>query len=163
MRSIRDLIAKRSGFCYPPSVCRLGKVPDASREFFRFFAPTERLALQGFMPKIILDFPTTKLAIKAAGNAYPVPLIIATTHGIIKAISDAVSESRLDILNWPPVSATQNIGLPHFLNALRAPPRNIRPKAKAKAKAKAKVLTNAKAKAMKRKRGERSYYDRQNE
>ena len=56
---------------------------DDDREFFRFILPEERFTLQGFPKEIASSFSSTALQIKAAGNAYPVPLIAAAVHGLI--------------------------------------------------------------------------------
>ncbi len=73
-------------------------VADAAREFFRFFAPTERLVLQGFPRELIYDFPEPTLALKAAGNAYPVPLIVASVAPLIRAIAES---PHVDFPKWP--------------------------------------------------------------
>ena len=136
-----------------------GRAPDAEREFFRFFQPTERLALQGFDPEIILDFPNPKLAVKAAGNAYPVPLIIAAAHGIVQGIIENVNV--IDALE----ANTEPLPLDDFTAALKADPRPApvpvaiarKPKATAKAaakrSAKAKKDSMAKAKSKAKAKG----------
>ena len=74
------------------------QVADAGREFFRFMHATERLTLQGFPPRLILDLGSSILAVKASGNAYPVPLIIATVHPLIEAIG---TKECFDFESWP--------------------------------------------------------------
>ena len=67
-------------------------------EFFRFIVVAERLALQGFEPEILNELDTTALALKASGNAYPVPLIIAALHPILKLIANP----KFKFKAWPP-------------------------------------------------------------
>ncbi len=76
----------------------VNRVPDSRREFFRWFQPTERLTLQGLKPSLILDFPSPDLAIKAAGNAYPVPLIDATAYPLLNAVGH---KEDFDFASWP--------------------------------------------------------------
>ena len=73
------------------------KTPDDQREFFRKFRNSERLALQGFPPDIVFQL-SPELAMFAAGNAYPVPLIIATLHPMLHALS----LSKVNLASWPP-------------------------------------------------------------
>ena len=71
---------------------------DNLRQYFRFLQPTERLILQGFHASVASNLKDPALVIKATGNAYPVPLVIAATHGMLRAIAD----STLDLATWPP-------------------------------------------------------------
>ena len=57
----------------------------------------ERLILQGLPKELHLLLPKGK-TVKAAGNAYPVPLIIATLNPMLLALH----RSGLDLVNWPP-------------------------------------------------------------
>ena len=96
-------------------------VDDASRKFFRFFTKPERLALQGFPPHQALRLPENKIVF-AAGNAYPVPLIVATLHPMLKSLVD----SGLDLCSHPApemLSATVPASIPKILKALAAPGR----------------------------------------
>ena len=61
-------------------------LPDHEREFFRFLLPEERFVLQGFPAFISSSFKSQALQIKAAGNAYPVPLIAAAMAGLLEKI-----------------------------------------------------------------------------
>ena len=70
---------------------------DDDKAFFRFLHPRERSQLQGLPESIYDNLPTDACAIKAAGNAYPVPLLIAHMHGIINAIHGA----SVDLMSWP--------------------------------------------------------------
>ena len=63
-------------------------VPDADREFFRLLEVVERLGLQGFPKKLTKYMATDVLGIKAAGNAYPIPLIVACSAPMLVALSD---------------------------------------------------------------------------
>ena len=76
----------------------VNRIPDAERSVFRFLSPTERLVLQGFAPEMIYHFPTAHLAVKASGNAYPVVLICAVVHPVLKAIAVA---SDFNFAEWP--------------------------------------------------------------
>lgn len=67
---------------------------DHEREFFRMLHPFERLALQGFSPELGNSLGE-KLSVKAAGNAYPIPLIIASVLPLLRAVSENV-----DLLEW---------------------------------------------------------------
>ena len=64
---------------------------------FRFVHPSERLRLQGFGMEVYDALPSDACAVKAAGNAYPVPFILANVHGMIKRIHD----SGVDLSSWP--------------------------------------------------------------
>ena len=71
--------------------------PDEQRRFFRKFKNCERLTLQGLPAETALLLePST--AFKAAGNAYPVPLIIATLAPMLSALT----ESSIQLAEWPP-------------------------------------------------------------
>ena len=48
------------------------RTPDSSREFFRRLSVPERLRVQGFATSLAMDLSPAS-ALKAAGNAYPVP------------------------------------------------------------------------------------------
>ena len=61
--------------------------PDAQRQWFRFLLPEERFTLQGFPSEISSSFRSTALKVKAAGNAYPVPLIGAAVAGLLQKIT----------------------------------------------------------------------------
>ena len=61
---------------------------DEDRRFFRFLLPEERLVLQGFPKSICNSLQGHALQVKAAGNAYPVPLIAAALHGLMDALQD---------------------------------------------------------------------------
>ena len=60
--------------------------PDHETDFFRFLLPQERFTLQGFPAFISSSFNSQALQIKAAGNAYPVPLIAAAVAGLLEKI-----------------------------------------------------------------------------
>ena len=72
-------------------------LPDEDRAFFRLLDSRERFILQGFPHEVASKLPTEVCRVKAAGNAYPVPLLIANLHGMIKTIT----ESNIDIVAWP--------------------------------------------------------------
>ena len=72
--------------------------PDASRTFFRFIQPIERLPLQGFPTTLVKTLPA-ELIVKACGNAYPPPVILAAVAPMIMAFAF----SGVDTANWPPI------------------------------------------------------------
>ena len=71
--------------------------PDEQRRFFRKFKNCERLTLQGLPAETALLLEPSK-AVKAAGNAYPMPLIIATLAPMLPALT----ESSIQLAEWPP-------------------------------------------------------------
>ena len=80
----------------------INQVEDKSREFFRFLLATERLALQGFPPEAARDFPSEQLIIKATGNAYPPPLIMAAAAPLIQAMgADRPAGDNFNFATWP--------------------------------------------------------------
>ena len=64
---------------------------DQDRSFFRFLLPEERLVLQGFPKSICNSLRSSALQVKAAGNAYPVPLIAAALHGLMDSLQELPS------------------------------------------------------------------------
>jgi hypothetical protein len=60
--------------------------PDEKREFIRHVRNTEKLLAQGF-PKETHLFLDSRLTQKAAGNAYPVTLMISILHPIVDQLS----------------------------------------------------------------------------
>ena len=80
----------------------INQVEDKSREFFRFLLETERLALQGFPPEAARDFPSDGLVLKATGNAYPPPLIVAAAAPLIQAMgADRPAADNFNFSTWP--------------------------------------------------------------
>jgi site-specific DNA-cytosine methylase len=65
--------------------CDLKTKTDAQRAFFRFLTCDERMALQGFSPQT-LQGCTEALRFKASGNAYPVPLMLAVLHPLLRSL-----------------------------------------------------------------------------
>jgi hypothetical protein len=90
-------------------------VPDEEREIFRLLMPCERLGLQGFRPSAALDL-TPGACAKAAGNAYPPPLIIAVLHGML----EAVGNHHFDFRSWPPASALASPTCPQVAKGVAA-------------------------------------------
>ena len=116
--------------------------PDDQREFFRKFLPGERLALQGIPPEVA-EILGPKLSTKAAGNAYPVPLIIAALYPILLAIM----KSTLDLSTWPLPAAM--LPLPDvapyynmFMRDVKKQPRLVKIPLKSKNSKKRKVLVS---------------------
>ena len=108
---------------------------DEERDFFRKVRNTERMTSMGFPASAVLDLTPAK-ALKASGNAYPVPLIIATLHPMLEAIG----RSGIAMSSWPPsemISKTVPACVGAVMSALKRPGQKIK-KSKAKAKAKAK-------------------------
>ena len=103
-------------------------VADGEREFFRKLLPAERLQLQGFPGSICRHLGSKTLF--AAGNAYPVPFLVATMHPLL----DALAHSSLDFLQWPPKLGNQ---VPPCITVIARKLRGrqrVAKKAKAKAK-----------------------------
>ena len=99
------------------------QVGDSKREFFRFFTKPERLQLQGFPPKYALDLPEDKI-IFAAGNSYPVPLMVACFFPMLESLA----ESGLDLQRHPSagmISDTIPACLPMVTRAMAAPGRIV--------------------------------------
>lgn len=74
------------------------KLPRCKRAFCRFLSPGERLVLQGFPPDTAKHLGNDEsLIAKAAGNAYPVPLIAAA----LKPMIQAIASSSKSLGAWP--------------------------------------------------------------
>ncbi|CAE7521126.1 mthTIM [Symbiodinium sp. CCMP2592] len=69
--------------------------PDDKRRYFRFLDSTERLTLQGFKKDVLASSPDC-LRRKAAGNAYPVPLVAAVLAPMLQQLSQPDLQSELD-------------------------------------------------------------------
>ena len=64
-------------------------LPDQQRTHFRFLHPQERFVLQGFNVEVAQKFASSQaLQVKAAGNAYPVPLIGAAMAPLLAALGE---------------------------------------------------------------------------
>ena len=99
--------------------------PDHEREFFRFLLPAERLVAQGFPKGLRHELQSSSLAVKASGNAYPVPLIIANLHGMIACMATGGGLSQ-----WPPPELVSGVAPPCLAQAMAAfkAPRKSLPK-----------------------------------
>ena len=74
------------------------KLPRCKHAFCRFLLPGERLLLQGFPPDTAKHLGDDEnLIVKAAGNAYPVPLIAAA----LKPMIQAIASSSNSLGAWP--------------------------------------------------------------
>ena len=73
------------------------QVPDHDRPWFRMLRDTERLTRQG-SPPITLPLDLEGKTRFAAGNAFPVPVIVA----MLRPMLEALSTSGLDLASWPP-------------------------------------------------------------
>ena len=71
------------------------------KEFARFLLPKERLVLQGFRADVYDKLPTESTVVKAAGNAYPVPLLMAC----LKPIVEEISKTNDGLMARPPSPA----------------------------------------------------------
>lgn len=91
-------------------------VPDEEREICRLLLPCERLGLQGFRPSAALDL-TPGACMKAAGNAYPPPLIIAVLHGMLEAL---LGNHHFDFRSWPPANALASPTCPRVAKGVAA-------------------------------------------
>ncbi len=120
------------------------EVPDKERVFFRKVRGTERIVGQGFPKSTRLQLPG--LSVKAAGNAYPVPLIIANLHGMINAIGNPA----FAFASWPPKEVVSTVSASLMRTIMRM--LNARGRVVDKAKARfAQAKAKAKAKTLKRK------------
>ena len=88
------------------------RTEDSSREFFRKLLLPERLQLQGFPASLALRLPESKITF-ASGNAYPVPLIIASLFPMIVAVGN----SDVALSAWPPPEALLS-GVPSCISKL---------------------------------------------
>ena len=77
-------------------------LPDQQRTYFRFLHPQERFVLQGFNVEVAKAFASSPaLQVKAAGNAYPVPLIGAAIFPLLDAMEELPGEEREPELEFP--------------------------------------------------------------
>ena len=99
---------------------------DCKRKFFRKVSDSERLALQGFKKTLAEDLSPSS-ALKASGNAYPVPLMIAVIHPMLKAFANP--DGEFVFAAWPP-SSMQQLSMPaklkDFQKALQRKPRALK-------------------------------------
>lgn len=126
---------------------------EKDRKFFRFLAPSERMLLQGF-DESTLAGSSDALRVKGAGNAYPVPLMIA-------ALAPMLSEVRKSLGGKPaqpslPIKDATDVcqHFDEFMEECRLASTSKgkgaakkRPAAKAKAAKKKRAASKAKAKA----------------
>ena len=99
-------------------------VPDSERRFFRLLADSERLALQGVPPKVLLSLPQGKAA-QASGNTFPTSLIIACVQPLLMSIA----RSSVDFKSWPPphfVKHTLPTGVDDFVRAVKSKGRTMK-------------------------------------
>ena len=64
-------------------------VCEKAPRFRRFLLPQERLLLQGFSSEVYEYLENDNLAVKAAGNAYPVPLLAACLKPMVEQLGAA--------------------------------------------------------------------------
>ena len=130
----------------------------ADREFFRTFLLGERITMQGFEKSVCDDIPTGLIQ-KAAGNTYPIPLLMAQLWPILNSIAMTANLPKIDGWKKPRDLPKFNETMERLREALmnkNGDPifDNLRPdnvagaaKAKAKSKAKPRGKTQRKAKA----------------
>ena len=98
--------------------------PDSEREFLRWVHPAERLTFQGFNKHTHLELRAAPLTIKAAGNAYPVPLMMANWHPILERIA----KSGIDLMT-PPMATLErpdhSEAVDRVVDALTKPARRV--------------------------------------
>ena len=97
----------------------VNNVEDSKREFFRLLLLPERLQLMGFPGKLALTLPESRVVF-ASGNAYPVPLIIASFFPMLLALA----QSGLPFADWPPPAELETEiprNIPNLLRALASP------------------------------------------
>ena len=100
----------------------IDRTPDSSREFFRKLSVPERLGAQGFNTSLAMDLAPAS-AIKATGNAYPVPCMIAVFEPMIRSL---VSTSHFSFASWPPsTSAPKLRDMIVFQERLTKKPRSL--------------------------------------
>ena len=117
----------------------IDEVPCSEREYSRFLKNPERLALQGFEKELALQLTPSK-AFKAAGNAYPVPLMAAALSPMVSSILEAVAKNKFNFVEWPPQRVLKSEVPQDLLQGLqRALLAKPKPKAASKGKAKTKA------------------------
>ena len=79
-------------------------LPYGQRTICRWLTPAERFGLQGFAPMSVQHFSSEGLAVQAAGNAYPVPLVIAAVQPMLQHLA---SDGGADGAGHPDVPARQ--------------------------------------------------------
>ena len=73
-------------------------LPDQKRTHFRFLHPHERFVLQGFNVEVAEQFASSQaLQVKAAGNAYPVPLIGAAMAPLLAAFGELPQKGEREL------------------------------------------------------------------
>ena len=105
-------------------------LPESARSFSRFIAPPERLALQGKDPAMALLLERPSLVVKAAGNAYPVPMVLAGLEPCIRAIGNTPGKLQAaPVLQEPWVTkADEAIAmLNSFVAKESSPAKSVRP------------------------------------
>ena len=99
------------------------RTPDSSREFFRKLSVPERLGAQGFNTSLAMDLSSAS-ALKATGNAYPVPCMIAVLGPMIRSLA---STSHFSFASWPPSTSPPKLrDMLAFQEKLTKKPRSLR-------------------------------------
>ena len=140
------------------------KKSDQDRKFFRFLDPSERMNLQGFAGATLKE-ASDALRVKASGNAYPAPLMIAVLHPILKQLQPQITNtvrvtgslsseacttacSKFDkFMEECSKAGPEKFGQTEKkMSKAKAKPSRTMANAKAKSKARAKVKATARAK-----------------
>ena len=66
----------------------IGK-PEDQQMYHRFLCSPERMAIQGKSPWLAVKLKSEALAMKASGNAYPTPVMVAAIVPMLQAVSDS--------------------------------------------------------------------------
>ena len=103
-------------YLYVMSVRDMEK-PDDEKEFARFLLPKERLVLQGFRADVYDKLPTESTVVKAAGNAYPVPLLMAC----LKPIVEEISKTNDGLMARPPSPVVDDVAVYNIVHKIFNP------------------------------------------
>eukprot|EP00438_Fugacium_kawagutii_P023633 Skav228702 [mRNA] locus=scaffold3376:12771:14129:+ [translate_table: standard] len=129
---------------------------EKDQKFFRFLSPTERMLLQGFSHQTLAGC-SEALRIKGAGNAYPVPLMIAALAPLLKEVRaglGALPPTHKSLMMKDAQDVRENFD--KFMEECRvasSSQKNGARKKRRSAAAKPKAEAKGKAKAAKKKRG----------
>ncbi|CAK0862797.1 unnamed protein product, partial [Prorocentrum cordatum] len=111
-------------------VVRIGdlSLPYGQRTMCRWLTPAERFGLQGFAPNTVQHLSSEGLAVQAAGNACPVPLVIAAVQPMLQHLAsggDGAGHGNIPARQPEPLSTAERVA--HRLappsDARRSPPK----------------------------------------
>jgi hypothetical protein len=75
---------------------------DQDRTLHRFLTPSERFGIQGKDPQMAALLPSRVVGVKASGNSYPTPIILAGLAPLLQAIADTGGPFHFSIYNCIP-------------------------------------------------------------